>query len=138
MGSENKSIFEKVSNWAKPYYLLFLGLIIATIFFSLGRLSSVVESKEPIKIEYTNTALDIAPTFQTSGLASSTGKVVQKNETAVKTEGNVIGAKTSKKYYYPWCGTVKRIKAVNQIFFRSISEAKSAGYTPGGNCKGLY
>ena len=53
------------------------------------------------------------------------------------TSGEVIGSKTGKKYYFPWCGTVKRIKPENQVVFASIDLAKAAGYTPGGNCKGL-
>ena len=51
--------------------------------------------------------------------------------------GQVIGSKNSKKYYFPWCGTVKNIKPENQVPFASADLAKQAGYVPGGNCKGL-
>ncbi len=51
--------------------------------------------------------------------------------------GEVIGSKNTGKYYFPWCGTVKRIKAENQIHFASVEDAKSKGFVPGGNCKGL-
>jgi methylphosphotriester-DNA--protein-cysteine methyltransferase len=49
----------------------------------------------------------------------------------------VIGSKNGKKYYFPWCGTVKMIKPENQIKFSSIEEARKAGYLPAVNCKGL-
>lgn len=54
-----------------------------------------------------------------------------------KANTEVIGSKSGKKYYFPWCGTVKRIKPENQIHFASVELAKKAGFTPGGNCKGL-
>jgi hypothetical protein len=31
----------------------------------------------------------------------------------------------------------KRIKSENQVHFTTVEEAKNAGYTAGGNCKGL-
>jgi len=55
----------------------------------------------------------------------------------VSKDGPVIGSKSGKKYYFPWCGTVKRIKPENQVKFNSISDAKKAGFVAGGNCKGL-
>ena len=123
-------ILEKI----KPFYSLFLVLIIASIFFALGRLSAREEAKTPLKIEYK------APTM--SSEVSTSNKV--NNEPNVATvvtaqlkSGEVIGSKSGKKYYYPWCGTVKRIKPENQVHFDSIEDAKAAGFTPGGNCKGL-
>lgn len=130
-------ILEKI----KPFYTLILGLTLAVIFFGLGRLSNTRPDSQPIKVEYDNTASVVL-----SEPNSSTTKIEEKSEAKTNTasatqkssqDGNVIGAKTSKKYYYPWCGTVKRIKAQNQVYFRSIKEAREAGYLPGGNCKGL-
>jgi hypothetical protein len=49
----------------------------------------------------------------------------------------VIGSKTGSKYYFPWCGALKRIKLENQISFASPELAQAAGYTPASNCKGV-
>jgi len=92
--------------------------------------------KNPINISYpglTQTALALTSSTTTSKT------VIGEKLTAVpvQNDGPVIGSKSGKKYYFPWCGTVKRIKPENQVRFSSIEEAKSAGFVAGGNCKGL-
>lgn len=118
----------------KPFYTLILILVVSSIFFALGRLSVINERKQPLKILYSNAqnsavAINAVQTekVQIEGQIDSNGDV----------SGEVIGSKSGKKYYFPWCGTVKRINPENQIKFSSIEEAKAAGFTPGGNCKGL-
>ena len=119
-------LLEKV----KPFYTLLLILALCSIFFAFGRFSALEEKKTPIKITYPN--------------ATSTASLIQANsprqdlgETTTQTSGEVIGSKSGKKYYFPWCGTVSRIKLENQVHFASADEARLAGFTPGGNCKGL-
>ena len=128
-----KETLEKV----KPFYTLILLLAIASIFFALGRLSALEEKHTPIKIGYPNTT-------QTSSAIKALSPRAGLGESAVSTStnlptqtGSVIGSKSGKKYYFPWCGTVNRIKPENQVHFASIELARSAGFTPGGNCKGL-
>lgn len=105
----------------KPFYTLILLLVLASIFGAFWRFSVLEESHTPIKIEYSNVA--------------QTGAVAEAG--AVTSSGAVIGVSTSKKYYFPWCGTIKRVKPQNQVSFSSASAARAAGYLPGGNCKGL-
>ena len=114
-----KDILEK----GKPFYTLLLILIIASIFLAFGRLSALEEKQTPIKITY--------PNPPRPGLGDLGGN------TTVQTGGEVIGSKSGKKYYFPWCGTVSRIKPENQVHFASVDEARAAGYTPAANCKGL-
>ena len=121
-----KDLLQKI----KPFYPLLIILVIISIFFAVWRISVNLDSRTPIKIEYSN--------------AEQTGSVIQAilGQPPVSSETNgseagVIGSKTGKKYYFPWCGTVKRIKPENQIKFASVKEARSAGFLPGGNCKGL-
>jgi hypothetical protein len=129
-----KETLEKI----KPFYTPLLFVVLASIFFALGRLSVTGLYKTPINIQYGNEALVLYGQATTTPAQESTIKVAQTNTApAVKTDGPVIGSKSGKKYYFPWCGTVKRIKLENQVHFASIAEAKSAGFTPGGNCKGL-
>ena len=123
-------ILEKV----KPYYTLIIGLIIASIFIALGRISALEERGSPIKITYPNST-------STASVFSAPSPRFNLGETPMSDigvdSGKVIGSKNSKKYYYPWCGTVKRMKSENQIVFSSTEEAQKAGFVPGGNCKGL-
>lgn len=91
------------------------------------------ERHAPIRIEYPQAFMGSSQTasvIQGSIESSVSGEVVT-------SDGEVIGSKSGKKYYFPWCGTVKRIKPENQVKFASIEEARKAGFTPGGNCKGL-
>lgn len=117
----------------KPYYNLFIIIIIAIIFFALGRLSVNKAPKDPLKISYT-IPLQSATVM---GSQSTTTENQNITTTTPPQDGPVIGSKSGKKYYFPWCGTVKRIKPENQVHFNSITEAKEAGFTAGGNCKGL-
>ena len=126
-----KEILEKIN----PFYTLILLIVVAGIFFGLGRLSKLEETKTPIKIEYANRD-------QTSAVITATSQnEIEKKvvvEEVIPADGPVIGSKSGKKYYFPWCGTVKRILPQNQVHFASIEEARKAGFTPGGNCKGLW
>ena len=131
-------LIEKVKSKIKPFYTLILIVIISSIFFALGRLSALEERKTPIKITYPNSD-------ETGAVinASADGGLLQDTNTnglstqTTQAGGQVVGSKSGKKYYYPWCGTVKMIKPENQVKFASIEEAKAAGFVAGGNCKGL-
>ena len=132
-----KEILEK----GKPFYYLFFVLVIAGVFFAVGRLSSLPDNHTPIKIEYVNAT---STATVTNAVSTSVPQRVpfwksesSKVETTIPTDGPVIGSKSGKKYYFPWCGTVKRILPQNQVHFTSIAEARKAGFVPGGNCKGL-
>jgi hypothetical protein len=128
-----KETLEKI----KPFYTLFIILFVAIIFFSLGRLSVENSQKTAINIAYipqnqTATVINSTSTAKTTSISKNVYPL------EIQEDGPVIGSKSGKKYYFPWCGTVKRIKPENQVRFGSIVEAKQAGFIPGGNCKGLY
>lgn len=48
-----------------------------------------------------------------------------------------VASKNGTKYYLPTCGTAKRIKETNQVWFASAEQAAAAGYSPATNCPGL-
>ena len=122
-----KELAEKIN----PFYVLLLVLVVASIFFALGRLSLLEEHHTPIKINYPNA-------ISTRAVLGATLSPRQDLGESVTTQaGEVIGSKSGKKYYFPWCGTVSRIKPENQVHFASVDEARSAGYLPAANCKGL-
>ncbi len=122
-----KDLLEKI----KPFYTLILLLVIASIFFAIGRLSALEDKHTPIKIGYPNKS-------QASSAVNTISEpnIISASETST-TNGEVVGSKSGKKYYFPWCGTATRIKPENQVHLASIDLARAAGFTPGGNCKGL-
>jgi len=48
-----------------------------------------------------------------------------------------VASKNGTKYYLPACGTAKRIKEENKVWFGTKEEAEAAGYGPAANCPGL-
>lgn len=113
--------------------LFFLALLVLTALasFGLGRLSFYEKNKEPLEIKFSQGAAS-APSVL--GIETKPGQP----ETGIKESGGaVVGSKNSNKYHYPWCSGAKRISEANKITFASIEEAKTAGYSPAGNCKGL-
>lgn len=133
-----KESLEKI----KPFYPILLIVTVSVVFFYLGRISAIKGDGGGITIDYprvSETATVINSTMNstsTKSVASSTSP--QTGTSSLTPSGAVIGSKSGKKYYFPWCGTVKRIKPENQVHFSSIEEAKKAGFVAGGNCKGLY
>lgn len=53
------------------------------------------------------------------------------------TSGTYMASKNGTKYYLPTCGSAKRIKAENRVWFATKAEAEAAGYGPAANCPGL-
>lgn len=49
----------------------------------------------------------------------------------------VVGSKNGSKYHLPDCPGAKNIAEKNKRYFKSVAEAKIAGYSPAANCKKL-
>lgn len=54
---------------------------------------------------------------------------------ALDKTGVVYASKNGKKYYYPNCSGLNRIKEENKISFNSSIEAEAEGYTLASGCK---
>lgn len=82
---------------------------------------------------------ETAPKVEILELATTTSPLtLQAGVGAALPEGGeVVASKSGTKYYFPWCGTAKRIKEENKVWFASRAEAEAAGYEPAANCKGL-
>ncbi len=109
--------------------ILVVSVIILTSFasFGLGRLSKIDESKIPIKID--NMTAVYEPVKQKGDIKTEVNKLLYKK--------SYVASKNGTKYHFPWCSGAKRIKESNKIWFSSSNEARKAGYSPAGNCKGI-
>ena len=118
---------------------LFLGLVIVLVAFGsfgLGRLSKIAGAKTPIRIE--NAPEVTADTFKTSANNEKVSvSTAQMANIIGATAEQLVASKSGKKYYYPWCTGVQKIKEENRIYFASKTEAEARGYTPSSTCKGL-
>mgnify|MGYP001588897526 CR=1 FL=1 len=132
-----REIIEKCK--ARDVYTALIFVVVGFGSFGLGRLSVLMETKTPIVIQNNNEAL--------VGLGEdsfNTGEEPQFNSgsqtqtpSVPVSEGLLIASKSGKKYHFPWCSGAQRISEVNKIWFASYEEARSAGYAPASNCKGL-
>jgi micrococcal nuclease len=51
------------------------------------------------------------------------------------TKGVYVGSIKSDKYHYPTCSHAKKILPENEIWFKTVKEAKDAKYVPCGGCR---
>lgn len=110
------------------FYIITIIIFIGFVGFGLGRLSSIEENRESVKIEF--------PEYLSASVLNGQ-KTDQKDLSVTITEGLIIASKGGSKYHYPWCSGGKSISEKNKIWFDSTEDARKAGYTPAQNCKGL-
>lgn len=113
-------------------------ILVAIISFFLGRISGLEEKKPPLKIisqalkeESLNQSANISDFQQAAAVGASPTLDSMANS------GQLVASKNGTKYHYPWCAGAKQISEKNLITFKSVEEARAAGYTPASNCKGL-
>ena len=97
--------------------------------FGLGRLSSQT-AKINSGINLSNISAQATPTNQTVTNSKET-------EPTMVSGGQLVASKNGGKYHFPWCSGAQRILDENKIWFNSSNEARSQGYEPAANCKGL-
>jgi len=124
--------FSKIGEWPKRNQAdiaIVIGFIlVGVIAFGAGRLSAPEIIRNPIVIEEPNASSSINLYANVSQpLADGVGEQAA-NQNLEK--GIFVASKNSNLYHWPWCAAAKRIKAENQIWFNSESQAQAAGYSP--------
>lgn len=142
-----KDLFSKIKVWGRnstfifkhkakrafqaDFFTAIVIILVAFAGFGLGRLSSLERKKTPILIERDQSFL-----YQSNRIIPD-GKINSSEINKNSKQKSFVASKSGTKYYFPWCGTVSRIKEENKIWFASEAEAQKAGYTPATNCTGL-
>lgn len=122
-----------------PDILVVLVLILSTtLAFGLGILAGKDMVKAQGKDGFWIEQLPEKPLPSTGGPAAAI-ESLKSAETAipVATSGAYLASKNGTKYYLSTCGSAKRIKPENIIWFQTKQEAEAAGYGPAANCPGL-
>jgi hypothetical protein len=126
------------------YFILIAVILLSIIAYSLGRISTLQDKRPEIKVisESPGEVMGVSMPAATTPKTIITNQIEPSQNTAAASasanqDGPVVGSKNSTKYHYPWCPGAKQISPQNLITFNSIEEARAAGYTPAGNCKGL-
>ncbi|MDP2815680.1 MAG: Ada metal-binding domain-containing protein [Rectinemataceae bacterium] len=122
-----------------PDILVVLVLILSsTLAFGLGILAGKdmvkAEGKDGFWIEQLPEKV-----LPISGGPAAAIEAVKSDRPAIPaaTSGTYMASKNGTKYYLPTCGSAKRIKAENIVWFQTKAEAEAAGYGPAANCPGL-
>jgi len=142
MIDEIKQFFKK----NEPEFALMIGVILVSLIsFAAGRLTAPGFEKQPIEIQYPESAslkdsVNSNPENSTNNntfqeLKDSKDKAFEPLQ--ARQGGAYVASKNSDKYHLPECPGVKRIAEHNKIWFLSKEEAESMGYEPAGNCPGL-
>lgn len=127
---------ERLNNFlGSKYFTATVVILVAVISYSLGRISGVGERREPVRVTTSppNSSLSNNPP-NPPYVKGGTGEV---KGVSSDSSGVVVASKNGTKYHYPWCAGAKQISEKNKITFNSTEEARTAGYTPAANCKGL-
>lgn len=134
-------ILHKIPVFFKSLSPFVLGAVIfvlgAVLSFGLGRLSAQESASSKVSFHKEGLITDNCPEFVNSAQASVSINENEEINTSLTSEGLLVGSKNSDKYHFPWCSGAQRIKDENKIWFASVDEAREAGYSPAGNCKGL-
>ena len=122
------SRFKNFINNPDRFFILII-VLVALIFFGIGRLTSPKE--EPIQIMNLEKA-------RPSSLRSEDGGQASVEAINTDYQGKALGSINSDKYHLPDCPGAKQISEKNIIWFDSIEEAEKAGYKPAANCPQLF
>ncbi len=154
MATIKEYLAQAPSHLKRGVYVSLLLVLSSSAAFGLGRASILQHQKMPIHIyepsaeaasstDFSQQNSNIAPPVSSSTVAVPSVKKLTEElprpspQASLAPGGTIIGVKSSKHYYFPWCGTVKRLKESSVVVFPSIDEAQKAGYSAAKNCKGL-
>ncbi len=120
--------WQAVKRYQDQLWITLMVVAGASLSLGLWQLVASRASHEPLVIENVPE--------QTNNLAGvSSGASAGAGES--RALGQYVASKNGSKYYLPSCAGANRIKEENKIWFASVDEAKSRGYEPAANCKGL-
>jgi len=105
----------KLANGGNEVLYVIIVLCVGVSGFILGRLSNSEEYRPAIRM-FESKTYDRAP---------------------MVIGGKVVASKNGTKYHFPWCSGARTMSDANKVWFDSEENARAAGYTPAGNCKGL-
>jgi len=106
-------------------FLILVIILIALIFFGIGRLS--IPNKEPVLIKG----------LEKASVEDIKAPVIEQGSNEINYKGRVVASSKGAKYHLPNCPGAKQISEKNKIWFDSIQDAEKAGYSPAKNCPEL-
>lgn len=112
----------------KTIFTIGAALLAGTSFYSGFLQGKQVQVVEPVVLSCEDNVLD---KLSIPLEKISSGVVAKAAEKPAAAQGKYVGSKNGTKYYLPTCGSAKRIKPENYIWFNTVEDATLQGYTPG-------
>jgi hypothetical protein len=126
-----KYIVKKIWSYQHAIFLGICILFISIISFNLGKIYAL--QKTPIQV--LEGANIYNATSENSKFETLNSKQILNTKSKIQNTSRVVVSKNSDKYHYETCGSWRRIKDENQIWFDSANKAEKAGYVLAGNCQ---
>lgn len=116
----------KYKGHAAEWILSILLVLTGLTAFGLGRLSAMGEEGARLLIRLPDGTTQTAAAYQSAAAPAEPG--------AAARAGAYVASKSGSKYYPSTCAGAARIKEENKIWFATVADAESAGYTAAANC----
>lgn len=115
--------------------LIMSAILIGGSAYLIGNMNALESNISEIQIVYPD-AIAIKSDTKVEEIKSTEMSSANNQETNLAT-GNIVASKNGKRYYYPNCGGINRIKPENRIYFETKEQAEAKGLTLASGCKEL-
>jgi hypothetical protein len=115
--------------------LIMSAILIGGSAYLIGNMNALESNLSEIQIVYPD-AIAIKSDTKVEEIKSTEVSPSNNKETNLAT-GNIVASKNGKRYYYPNCGGINRIKPENRIYFETKEQAEAKGLTLASGCKEL-
>lgn len=134
--------FAKIEDFLEGrLFVPILLVFVAIIAFCLGRISFLNQNREPVRVINNSSSntffLQQEKGREQVGVGNDNSSNVLSSQSQTVNSEKIVASKNGSKYYFASCSGAKRISEKNKIFFNTTEDARSAGFTPATNCRGL-
>lgn len=115
--------------------LIMSAILIGGSAYLIGNMNALESNLSEIQVVYPD-AIAIKSDTKVEEIKSNEVSSANNQKTNLAT-GNIVASKNGKRYYYPNCGGINRIKPENRIYFETKEQAEAKGLTLASGCKEL-
>lgn len=113
--------------------LIMSAILIGGSAYLIGNMNALESNLSEIQVVYPD-AIAIKSDTKVEEIKSNEVSSANNQKTNLAT-GNIVASKDGKRYYYPNCGGINRIKPENRIYFETKEQAEAKGLTLASGCK---
>ncbi|MGA1046697.1 MAG: hypothetical protein ACO3UU_01710 [Minisyncoccia bacterium] len=117
--------------------LIISAILIGGSGYLIGNINAIESNLSDIQVVYPD-AIAIQSETKIEAIKSdqTITKPIDNTASTVATD-KIVASKNGKRYYYPNCGGINRIKPENRIYFDTKEQAEAKGLTLASGCKSL-